>query len=48
LGGTVSAIEKEIGPIASAWKIFDKQRGLSNSVMNSAAFADFLLLKEQI
>jgi len=27
---------------------FDKQRGLSTSVTNSAAFADFLLLKEQI
>ncbi len=44
----MSAIEKETEPSASAWKIFDRQRGLSNSVMNSAAFADFLLLKEQI
>jgi hypothetical protein len=44
----MSAIEKETEPIASAWKIFDRQRGPRNSVMNSAAFADFLLLKEQI
>ena len=44
----MSAIEKETEPITSAWKIFDKQRGLSNSVMNSASFADFLLLKEHI
>jgi hypothetical protein len=44
----MSAMEKETRPIASAWNIFDRQRGLSNSVMNSAAFADFLSLKEQI
>ncbi len=44
----MSAIEKKIKPIAFARQIFDRQRGLSNSVMNSAAFADFLLLKEQI
>jgi hypothetical protein len=44
----MSENEKETVPIASAWKFFDRQRGLSNSVMNSAAFADFLLLKEQI
>jgi hypothetical protein len=44
----MSAIEKETEPITSAWKIFDKQRVLSNSVMNSAAFANFLLLKEHI
>jgi hypothetical protein len=42
------AIEKETEPITSAWKIFDKQRGLSNSVMNSAAFANSLLLKEHL
>jgi hypothetical protein len=41
----MSAIEKETEPITSAWKIFDRQRGPSKSVMNSAAFAD---LKEQI
>ncbi len=44
----MSAIEKETEPSAAALKIFDWQRGLSNSVMNSAAFADFLLPKEQI
>jgi len=44
----MSAIEKETEPIASVRKIFDRQRGLSNSVMNSAAFADFLLLTEHI
>ena len=44
----MSATEKETGPIASAWNSFDRQRGLSNSVMNSAGSADFLLLKEQI
>ena len=44
----MSEIEKETQPIASASKIFDRQWGLSISVMNSAAFADFLLLKEQI
>jgi hypothetical protein len=42
------AIEKETEPITSVWEIFYKQRGLSNSVMNSATFANFLLLKEQI
>jgi len=44
----MSEIEKQTEPIASAWMIFDRQRGLSNSAMNSAALADFLLLKEQI
>jgi len=44
----MSEFEKQIEPIASAWMSFDKQRGLCNSVTNSAAFADFLLLKEQI
>jgi hypothetical protein len=44
----MSAIEKQTAPIASARASFDKQTGLSNSVTNSAAFADFLLLKEQI
>jgi len=44
----MSEIEKQTVPIASAWKIFGRQRGLSNSVMNSAAFAGFLPLKEQI
>jgi hypothetical protein len=44
----MSEIEKQTEPIASARMSFDKQRGLSNSVTNSAAFADFLLLKEQI
>ncbi len=44
----MSEIEKQTEPIASAWMSFDKQRGLNNSVTNSAAFADFLLLKEQI
>ena len=42
------AIEKETEPISSGWSIFDRQRGLSNSVMNSAAFANFLLLKEHL
>jgi hypothetical protein len=42
----MSAIEKQTTPIASAWMSIDKQTGLSNSVTNSAAFADFLLLKE--
>ncbi len=41
-------IEKRTEPIASARMSFDKQKGLSNSITNSAAFADFLLLKEQI
>jgi len=44
----MSAIKKQIQPIASARMIFNKQRTLSNSVTNTAAFADFLLLKEQI
>jgi len=44
----MSEIEKQTAPIASAWKIFDGQRGLSNAVMNSAAFAKFWLLKEQL
>jgi peptide subunit release factor RF-3 len=43
----MSEIEKQTEPITSAWMNFDKQRGLSNSVTNCAAFADFLLLKEQ-
>jgi hypothetical protein len=43
----MSAIKKETQPITSVWEIFDKQRGLNNSVMNSAASAKFLLLKEQ-
>ena len=38
----MSVFEKETEPITSVWKIFDKQRGLSNSVMISAAFANFL------
>jgi len=44
----MSAIEKQTAPIASAWMSFDRQKGLSNSVTNCAAFADFFLLKEQI
>ena len=44
----MSAIEKQTAPIGSAWTSFDKQTGLRNSVTNSAAFADFLLLKEPI
>jgi hypothetical protein len=44
----MSEIEKQIERIAAAWMNFHKQRGLNNSVTNSAAFADFLLLKEQI
>jgi hypothetical protein len=44
----MSAIQKQTESIASAWMIFNKQSGLSNAVTNSAAFADFLLLKEQI
>jgi hypothetical protein len=43
----MSAIEKETEPIASAWKIFDRQRGPRNSVMNNAAFGDFFLPKEK-
>jgi hypothetical protein len=42
------AIKKQTGPTASAWMIFNKQMSLNNSVTNIAAFADFLLLKEQI
>ncbi len=48
LRDTLSAIEKQTAPIASAWMSFDKQKCLTNSVRNNAAFADFLLLKEQI
>jgi len=44
----MSAIKKQTESIASAWMTFNKQMSLSNSVTNSAAFADFLLLKEQI
>ncbi|MCU1308177.1 MAG: hypothetical protein JWN45_2872 [Acidobacteriaceae bacterium] len=44
----MSEIEKQTEPIASARMSADKQRGLSNSVTNSPAFADFLLPKEQI
>jgi hypothetical protein len=44
----MSEIEKQTEPIASARMSFDKQRSLGNSLTNSAAFADFLLLKEQI
>jgi hypothetical protein len=44
----MSAIKKQTGPIASAWMIFNKQMSLNNSVTNIAAFADFLLPKEQI
>jgi hypothetical protein len=44
----MSSIEIETEPITRVWEIFDNQRGLSNSVMNSAAFANFLLLKEHI
>jgi len=44
----MSAIRKETEPVASAMKIFDRQKGLSSSLMVSAAFADFFLLKEQI
>ena len=43
----MSTIEKETEPIASAWRISDRQKGLVNSVMNSAAFAGFPLLKGQ-
>jgi len=44
----MSEIEKQTALIASVWMSFEKQKGLSNSVTNSAAFADLLLLKEQI
>lgn len=44
----MSAIEKETAPITSVWAIFDTQSGQSNSVLNSAVFANFLLLKEHI
>jgi hypothetical protein len=44
----MSEIEKQSEPIASAWMRFDKQAGLSNSFTSSAAFADFLMLKEHI
>jgi hypothetical protein len=44
----MSAIKKQTESIASAWMIFNKRSGLSNSVTNNAAFANFLLLKEQI
>jgi hypothetical protein len=44
----MSAIEKETEPITSAWKIFDSQKGPKQLSHDSAAFADFLLLKEQI
>jgi peptide subunit release factor RF-3 len=44
----MSEIEKQTELITSAWMSFDKQRGLSTAVTISAAFADFLLLKEQM
>jgi len=47
LRSVMPEIEKRTEPIASVWS-FAKQKGLSNSITNSAAFADFLLLKEQI
>jgi len=44
----MSAIKKQTEPIASEWTIFNKHRSLSNSARNRAAFADFMLPKEQI
>ena len=41
-------VEKRAAPIAFLWMSFHKQTGMSNSVTNSTAFAEFLLLKEQI
>jgi hypothetical protein len=42
------SLKKQKEPMASAWMIFEKQMSLGNSGMKSAAFADFLLLKEQL
>jgi len=42
------AIKKQTDTVTSVWMIFNRHMSRSNSVTNSAAFADFLLQKEQI
>jgi hypothetical protein len=44
----MSAIQKQTEPIDFERMIFNKQMSPSNSATNSAAFANFLLQKEQI